>query len=157
MKRINYVIVFAFVFVMTINLAQATETRSAFKNYEITLIQDFHMGKHVQAVWTLNYDNNNEATITVVKTKTKDGIEYRVQSEYFSVNYVATPEGFGAKEAKYSWSSVPKKINRAVISRHELTNQKVITCGEMNDEKALRLIAGYLPDLVNSGYTHLLN
>lgn len=156
MKRISYVIVFTFVFVLSASIAQASGTRSVFNNYEINLIQDFHMGKHVQAVWTLSY-SKNEAPITVVKRKTLEGIEYRVQSVYFSVNYVLTSEGFGVKDAKNSWSTVPKKINRAVINQKELARQEIITPNKVTDDMALGLIASYLPDLINDGYTHLLN
>ncbi len=157
MKKISYVIVFAFALMLNINNAQATGTRSAFNDYEINLIQDFHMAKHVQAVWMLSYGDSNETSITVVKKKTFDGIEYRIQSECFSVNYILTPEGFGVKNAKNSWSSVPQRINRAVLNQDEMARQKVITLTKVTDEQALGLIASYLPDLLNDGYTHLLN
>lgn len=156
MKKLNYVIVFSFVFFVSISLAQATETRSSFNNYEISRVQDLHMGKHIQAVWRLSY-SADEIPVTVVKRKTFEGIEYRVQSEYFSVCYLATPESFGVKDSKCSWSTVPKKINRAVINQQELNRQEIITNQKVSDNQALGLIASYLPDLVNDGYTHLLN
>lgn len=157
MKKMSYVIVFAFALMLSINNAQATGTRSAFNNYEINLIQDFHMAKHVQAVWTLSYGDQNETAITVIKRKTIEGTEYRIQSECFSVNYMLTAEGFGVKDAKSSWSTVPKKINAAVLNQHEMARQKVLTLNKVTDEEALGLIASYLPDLLNDGYTHLLN
>jgi hypothetical protein len=38
-----------------------------------------------------------------------------------------------------------------------MKNQQIITPNKVDDEKALGLIASYLPDLLNDGYTHLLN
>ena len=157
MKKVSYVIVFAFVFALNISLAHASGTRSAFNNYEINLVQDFQLGKHHQAMWTLDY-GKNESTITIVKRKTFEGMEYRVQSEYFSVNYIVTPDGFGAKAAKSSWSSVPKKINNAVLNQDEMARQRILTQNtQLTDDTVLGLIASYLPDLINDGYTHLLN
>lgn len=156
MKKLNYVIVLSFVFFVSFSFANASETRTSFNNYEISRVEDLHMGKHIQAVWRLSY-SKDEIPVTVVKRKTLDGIEYRVQSEYFSVCYLATSEGFGVKDSKCSWSTVPKKINRAVINQKELARQEIITNQKVSDDKALGLIASYLPDLLNDGYTHLLN
>ena len=55
------------------------------------------------------------------------------------------------------FESITKKISRAVISREEMKRQQIITPNRVDDERALGLIASYLPDLVNDGYTHLLN
>ena len=156
MKRISYLAAFILVFFLSSNLANATGNRSAFKEYEINLVQDLHMGKQVKAVWKLSY-SKNETPVTVVKRKTIDGTEYLVQSEYFAVCYSSTSTGFGAKAAKRAWCAVPKKINRAVINQQELARQEILTPAKVDDETALGLIASYLPDLINKGYTHLLN
>jgi hypothetical protein len=58
---------------------------------------------------------------------------------------------------KSTWSSVPRKITKAVISREGLEKQRILTPNKVDDEKALGLIASYLPELINDGYTHLLN
>lgn len=156
MKRISYVSVFILVFLLSVNFANATGVRSAFNEYEINLVQDLHIGKQVKAVWKLSY-SKDETPITIVKRKTMDGAEYLVQSEYFAVCYSSTALGFGAKRAKGSWCAVPKKINRAVINQQELARQEILTPAKVTDEVALGLIASYLPDLLNEGYTHLLN
>ena len=69
----------------------------------------------------------------------------------------ASSNGFGAKELRKSWSKVPKKISSAVINQEQLKRQEVITQSKVDDEKALGLIASFLPDLINDDYTHLLN
>ncbi len=114
------------------------------------------MGKHIQAVWRLSY-SADEIPVTVVKRKTFEGIEYRVQSEYFSARNLATPESFGVEGLKCQWSTVPKKNNRAVSNQQELNRQEIITNSKVSDDKAPGLIASYLPGLLNEGYTHLLN
>ena len=134
----------------------ATGLRSEFKAYEISSVDDLYVGKRVEGIWTLSY-SEKEVPVTVVKHKTIDGCEYVVHSKFFEVSYTTTADGFGVKEVRNSWRSVPKSITKAVLSQEEMENQQVITPNKVDDEKALGLIASYLPDLINDGYTHLLN
>lgn len=153
MKNLAILIV-ALLFVTT--AVNATGTRAAFKSYEIEKVENLYMGKDVKALWTVSYSVNEEP-VTVVKRKTMDGTEYVVYSKHFEVSYASTAKGFGVKETRKAWSNVPRKISRAVISAEEMARQEIITPNKVDDEKALGLIASYLPDLVNDGYTHLLN
>ena len=86
-----------------------------------------------------------------------EGAEYVVYSKHFEVSYASTAIGFGTKEVRSSWSNVPKRISKAVINRDEMKRQQIITPNNVDDDKALGLIASFLPDLINDGYTHLLN
>ncbi|MFV0591622.1 MAG: hypothetical protein ACK5M7_09570 [Draconibacterium sp.] len=156
MKRTGGWVVFTLILFLSVGLAKASDVRSAFNEYEISMVQDLYMGKQVKAVWKLSY-SKNETPVTVIKRKTLEGTEYLVQSEFFAVCYSSTSEGFGAKEVKGAWRAVPKKINRAVINQQELLRQRILTPEKVNDKVALGLIASYLPDLINEGYTHLLN
>lgn len=156
MKKVNYLIVLLAVFFLSSNLASATGTRSALNNFEISPVEDLHMGKQVKAIWTISY-SDEEVPVTVVKRNTLEGTEYVVQSEFFVVSYWCNADGFGVKETRKAWSNVPKKINRAVLDQKEMDNQRVITPTKVCDETALGLIASYLPDLINDGYTHVLN
>jgi hypothetical protein len=58
---------------------------------------------------------------------------------------------------KKSWRNVPKQISDAVLNQEEVKKQAIITPNKVDDETALGLIAGFLPQLINEGYTHLLN
>jgi len=156
MKKLSLVsLLIVCVFVLSLS-ANATGLRNEFRNYEITSVDDLFFGKNVEKVWTLSY-STNETPITVVKHKTLDGDVYVVHSKYFDVSYASTSTGFGAKKVRNAWSNVPKKITNAVISQEELKRQEIITPKKVNDERALGLIASFLPDLVNDDYTHLLN
>ena len=156
MKKLRILSVLAVcLFVVSIT-ANATGLRTEFNRYEISTVEDLYVGKNIKAIWTLSY-SNNEVPVTVVKRKTFDGVEYVVSSEFFEVSYASTANGFGTKAVRNSWSNVPKKINKAVINQDEMKNQQIITPNKVDDEKALGLIACYLPDLINDGYTHLLN
>ena len=136
--------------------ALATGFRSEFKDYKIKTIDDVNVGKDVKAIWSISY-SNNETPVTVIKRKTQDGAEYAVYSKYFEVSYLSSAKGFGTKLLKKSKSSVPAKINNAIINMKELKKQEILTPNSVNDEQALELIASYLPFLLNEGYTHLLN
>ena len=156
MKNLNYVTILVVGFLFVAISANAAGIRTEFNEYEITSVEDIRVGKNVKAIWTLSYSDKEDA-VTVVKRKTLDGIEYVVHSNHFAVSYAATATGFGAKEVRKSWSSVPRKITNAVISKEELAKQAIIIPSKVDDEKALGLIASYLPELINDGYTHLLN
>lgn len=144
------------VLVICLFLVSATTNATEFNKYEISSVDNLFVGKNVKALWTLSY-SNLETPITIVKRKTLEGIEYVVRSKYFEVSYAATASGFGVKEIRSSWRTVQKKICRAVICQKEMKNQQIITPNKVDDEKALGLIACYLPDLINDGYTHILN
>ena len=156
MKKLKVLSVLAVcLFVVSVS-ANATGLRTEFKAYEISAVDDLYVGKNVNAIWTLSY-SAEEIPVTVVKRKTADGAEYVVRSKFFEVSYASTAAGFGTKEVRSSWSNVPKKITKAVISQEEMKRQQILTPNKVDDEKALGLIASYLPDLINDSYTHILN
>ena len=156
MKKLSYLTVFLVAFLLTANFASATSNRSAFKEFEISRVDNIQLGKQVEAVWNLSY-NHNEEPVTVVKRKSLEGTVYLVQSRHFAVSYVSNHFGFGVKETRKSWTNTPRKISRAVINQEEMANQEIITPNRVDDEKALSLIASFLPDLINDDYTHVLN
>lgn len=155
MKNLKVLSVLIVCFVI-VSAATATNLSKEFKDYEISEVADLFVGKKVKAIWTLSY-SNEEIPVTVVKRKTLEGAEYVVSSKYFEVSYAATANGFGTKEVRKSWSNVSPKITKAVICKHEMKKQTIITPNKVNDKQALDLIANYLPDLLNDTYTHLLN
>lgn len=144
--------------VLVVMVANATRTgsRAEFRAYEIEEVDNLYMGKSVKALWTLCYCTKEEP-ITVIKRKILGGTVYVVHSKHFEVSYAATAKGFGVKETRKSWCDVPKQISKAVLNKDELANQRILTPHKIDDEKALGLIACYLPRLINDGYTHLLN
>jgi hypothetical protein len=156
MKKLSYLSVLMVCFFVVSMAANATGTRTEFAEFEISPVNNLYLGKNAPKVWTLNY-NKSENPVTVVKHKTVEGVVYAVHSKYFEVSYAVTTTGFGAKAMKSTWSSVPRKITKAVISREGLEKQRILTPNKVDDEKALGLIASYLPELINDGYTHLLN
>jgi len=157
MKNVKLLSVFVVCFLVLTASVNATGFRSEFKDYEIEAVDDLNFGKKVEKVWTLTY-NSSEKPVTVLKHKTLDGVEYMVRNDFFEVCYAITSNGFGAKKVKNSWSNVPRQINRVVLNKEQLKRQEVISPKkEMEDEKALGLIANFLPDLINDEYTHLLN
>lgn len=157
MKKRNLITALVLVFFFSVAVASATEIRSPFSKYEIVPVENLHMGTDVKGIWTIRY-NEAEAPVTVVKHSTKNGAEYVVESDFFVVSYAAGSNGFGCKETRKAWCNVPKKISRAVINPRVMEQQKILTPNrQLNDDEALGLIASYLPELLNDGYTHLLN
>lgn len=155
MKKLSLVIALFVCFVVVSPTVNATGLRTEFNAFEISSV-DLFVGKNVKKIWTLSY-SNNELPVTVVKRKTLEGVEYVVYSKHFEVSYAMCATGFGTKEVRKSWSNVPKSITHAVISQDEMKRQQIITQNKVDDEKALGLIACFLPDLINDSYTHLLN
>lgn len=156
MKKLGLLSAVLVCMVLVSNVVLATGTRTQFKDYEIKAMDDLLVGKSVKAIWTVSY-SNNEMPVTVVKRKTMEGTEYVVNSKFFEVCYLASSTGFGTKQVRNSLRNVPKEINKAVINQEQLKRQEIITPNKIDDEKALELIASFLPDLLNDDYTHLLN
>lgn len=156
MKKLNVLSILVVCLFFVSVSASAVGWKKEFKDYEISEVEDLYLGKRVKAIWTLSY-SNQEVPVTVVKRKTTEGVEYVVNSKFFEVSYASTARGFGVKKVRNSWSNVSKNISRAVISQDEMKKQSVITPKRVTDKEALGLIASYLPDLINEGYTHLLN
>lgn len=156
MKNLNFVSIFLIGFLLVSVSANATGVRSQFNEYEITSVEDVRVGKKVQAIWTLSY-SEDESAITVLKRKTLEGTEYIVQNDHFAVSYALTVNGFGVKPVRKAWTNVPRQITNAVISKSAMAQQAVITPNKVDDKRALKLIASYLPDLINDGYTHVIN
>ncbi len=157
MKKLNVVftLMVAFVLLATVS-TNATGVSEEFENYKIESVDDLYVGKNIEKIWTLTY-SVDETPVTVLKRKTTFGNSYIVRSEHFEVTYATQPEGFGVKKIRKSWANVPAPITKAVLNAKEMENQRVITPKKVDDERALGLIASYLPQLVNESYTHLLN
>lgn len=156
MKKFKMFTVLAVCFLFVSVSVQATGYRNEFKDYEIKTVENLNLGKNVEKVWNLTY-NGSSNPVTVVKRNTSEGSFYLVNSKFFEVCYASTSKGFGTRVMKRAWSSVPYQINDVVINSAEVKNQQIITPEKVDDEKALGLIASYLPGLLNDEYTHLLN
>lgn len=156
MKKLSILSVLLVCLFLVSGTAKATGLRTGFNKYEITSVHNLFVGKNVKGIWKLSY-SNNEIPVTVIKRKTAVGAEYVVCSKYFEVSYAVSAKGFGVKTVRNAWCNVPRKISKAVINQQEMLRQQVITPNRPDDKMALGLIASYLPDLLNDGYTHLLN
>lgn len=156
MKNFKVITVFIVCVFITTSYAGAVETNKGIRNYEIESVDNVQMGKSVEKVWTLTYEGS-ENPVTVIKRSTLDGTFYVVNSKFFEVCYLASSNGFGTRSVKKAWSNVPSQINSAVLNAEEMKRQKTLTPGKVDDEKALGLIASYLPNLINEQYGHLLN
>ncbi len=156
MKKSVFLFAILFVVVLCGKNVLAMGTSSELNDYTITEVNDLYLDKDVKAVWKISY-SSDETPITVIKHKTLKGTEYVVHSKFFEVCYLASTEGFGTKKVRKSCRNVPNKITSAVLNQNQMKRQQIITPNPVDDEKALELIASYLPDLINKGYTHLLN
>jgi hypothetical protein len=156
MKSLKVIIVFSVCFFVVSAIADAVERLKGFSHYEIEAVDHLNLGKGIEKVWNLTYEGSENA-VTVVKRNSIDGPVYIVNSKFFEICYVASTNGFGAKYVKNAWSSVPKQITNSVLNADEIKRQQIITPSKVDDEKALGLIANYLPALLNENYLHLLN
>ena len=156
MKKLSLVFTMVVCMFLISGMVYATGDRTGLRKFKISVVDDIYMGGNVEKIWKLSY-SSNETPITVLKRKTAGGTFYVVHSKFFEVCYANTKTGFGVKKVKEAWRNVPKKITRAVLNPQEFKRQQIISVNKADDERALGLIASYLPDLINDGYTHLLN
>ena len=146
--------VLAILFVSTV--AKASDADRMFEDYDITKVSNQNLKSGVDKAWVLTY-NSNETPITITLHQSKRAKYYVVRGDNFEVAYECCKKGFGATHVKSAYSEVPFVLTNSVINEEELNRQKVLTTSQLSDEKALELIASYLPDLVNPSYKHLLN
>src|SRR5690554_890226 len=153
MKKLGIVSVITICsFVFLIN-AKAVDLGKEFVNYEIVEIEGTDMAKDVEKVWNLTYEGSTKP-VSVVKRNSKQGTAYIVQTKYFEVCYLSSSKGFGARNVKSAWSTIPAQMNDAVINSEQMKRQQTLTPSQVDDEMALELIAGYLPELLNTQYKH---
>ena len=136
--------------------ANAFAGENTFDDYKITPVEKQELDAGADCAWTLSY-SENESPIVITLQKTKRCKNYIVRSKYFEVVYVCSGKGFGARAARMSESTVPDELNRQVINLTELEKQGVISSENVTEEDALKLIAAYLPDLINAKYQHILS
>ncbi len=135
--------------------ASATSNDRVFEEYEISPLDVQNVDSKVDKAWVLAYDAESPIVITMHQGKRCK--TYVVKADHFEVAYTCTKKGFGARNVSFSESTVPYQLTSSVINSEELAKQRIISPNKMDDEKALGLIAAYLPDLVNPSYKHLLN
>ena len=105
--------------------------------------------------WNLKYPTSENCyKITMLENNREK--EFTVRSKFFEVAYVLNKNGFGARMIKSGKGQVPEQILKQILSMEALKQQKVISDPSINDETALKLIASYLPDLINVNYKHLV-
>ena len=132
----------------------AAEINRTYDDYDIVQISNQDLEGDAEKAWTLSYDNN-ESSIVISLHQNKRSKHYVVRADNFEIAYVCCKKGFGASYVKSEYSEVPIELTNRVINETELNRQKILTPTQLSEEKALELIAVYLPDLVNPSYKHL--
>ena len=140
-------------------LSLTTISVSAFNSgtneFEITPVENLHLGKNIEKVWKLTYFEN-EKPVTITLNKGKHENEFVVRGEFFEVAYVSSKSGFGVRAVRNSQREVPEAITSSVLNAEQMQKQKILTADQISDEYAMQLIASYLPDLLNENYKHLI-
>lgn len=157
MKRNNRIIGFLFVALFVCSLSVMASGKSTFvDDYKISSKENFEPSKTYQQSWEITY-GESKRPVQVLLRETKKGEEYIIRTNYFEVKYVNTERGFGARSMKTGEMIVPENLNAQVINSNQLNSQEIISMSRVDREKALGLIAGFLPELVNDQYKNILN
>ena len=154
----NRIFRFAFVVVLVgagLSLRAANTSRTD-NEYKITPVQQTELTDGIDKAWTLAY-GPGESPITISFKSGKHCKTYIVRGAHFEVVYECTRKGFGARLPRSSESILPESLNSRVVNDTELGKQRILTSDPVDDDRALSLIAAYLPDLVNPSYQYLLN
>lgn len=121
----------------------------------INQVDNLNLGKSAEKVWTISY-SDQEKPVTIALRKVLGTNEYVVRTEFFEVIYLASNEGFGVRRMHPGLRQIPRQISGSVLNKKQLKQQTILTPDKISDEYALKLIASYLPDLLNEGYKHLI-
>ena len=153
MKRVLSIVAILIVLSVSVsgakNIVKETETFTISAN-------DHNVDQSLDKSWTIQYNTANKG-FEVIKVTTKKGEEYIVRNSFFEVRYVNTENGFGVRRIRNSQSKVDSIITDNVINENELTRQSLLSSEKLNEEKALSIIAGFVPFLLNENYKHILN
>lgn len=152
--KITQILVLILLVGSSFTLSAATSSRS-FDDYTITEISQSNLTPGIDRAWALNYEPNS-SPISILFKKGRYCKTYIVRGDHFEIVYECTRNGFGARLVKDSESLFPSELTDAVVNSDELARQRILTPGPVDDERALSLIAAFLPDLINPGYLHLL-
>jgi hypothetical protein len=157
MKKRNRIISLLFVAFFACSLSVFAGGETDFVDeYKISSKVDFEPGKTFQKSWEITY-GESKRPVEVLLKETRRGDEYIVRTKYFEVKYVSSKKGFGARSMDSSDLIVPESLNNQVINEDKLANQKTILMSQVDRERALALIADFLPELVNEQYQNILN
>lgn len=144
-----------FLVVLSLSVSAASGSRS-FNEYTITPVEQTELSAGVDKAWLLAY-GSDESPIQISYIQGKYCKTFIVRGDHFELVYECTKKGFGARLVKDSEGIFPEQLTEAVLNSDELKRQRILTAGPVSDERALGLIAAYLPDLINPAYQHLLN
>lgn len=123
--------------------------------FEITPVENLHLGKSIEKVWTINY-SLLEKPVTITLRTVATGKEYVVRSAYLEVIYTSDDEGFGVRKIRPSMKEFSGKITSSILNKQQMQTQRILTPKKVSDAYALNLIGSYLPDLLNEQYLHLI-
>ncbi len=156
MKRIIQGIAIVVLAVVTLT-AHAISDENAFEEYNISQLEEFaDVDAKATKAWVLSYAE--ECPIVITMQQGKRCNTYMVRSDHFEVTYECSKKGFGARHVNLLNRNASEEVINKVFNRSALSNQRVLTPSKIDDDKALKLIAAYLPELVNPDYKHhLLN
>ncbi len=157
MKSINRVLgrailIFGFFIVICLVIGSGNVRAAENENFTITAAEN----SVNSSAWNLRYAESKNAFTITVSDKNGEKV-YNVHNKFFEVAYIMNKTGFGARMVKPGKAQVPFQILEKIINFDELNNQKIISSEQVSNESALNLIAGFLPDLINANYKHLLH
>ena len=155
MKNSKFYFVLIAVLLVANSFAFAGRADKGNNEFEITPLENLYLGKSIEKVWTISY-SEQEQPVTITLHSARNRKEYIVRSKFFEVIYASDKDGFGVRSMPRSLQEVPWQINSNVLNKQQLENQKLLTSGKVSDAFALGLIAGYLPNLLNENYRHLI-
>lgn len=157
MRWKNSIISFSFLALLVISTSVMAGGEFTFiDDYKISTKEDFEPNKLYAQSWEITY-GESKRPVQILLKETRRGDEYLIRTKYFEVKYINTNKGFGVKAMKASDLIVPEALNNQVINQKEMETQEIISMSVVSREKALKLIASYLPDLVNDQYKNILN
>lgn len=129
---------------------------SSNSSYKISPDLNFTPASGFQKSWEIAY-GESKTPVRVFLKETKKGQEYLVRTSYFEVKYVNGSQGFGVRMIYGAESTVNTSLNAAVLNSAQVSSQKCISTEAIANDKALEMIASYLPDLINEQYNSILN
>jgi len=145
--RLFQFVAIAILLALVTTVSTASGTKSNLAGYTITAIDNKDVMDGFDKAWNLTYDAKISPILITFK-ENKKCRTYFVRGENFEVIYECSHRGFGARKVKKAESMLSFPMSSSALNLDELANQRILAPGRVDIERALGLIASYLPDLV---------
>lgn len=135
---------------MTVQAKNEVNSETTYGMYKVGISQPAHtVAKNAPSTYTIYYEEL-DVPVTVTVFEDEKCKNYIVRTGNFEVQYTCNGKYFGVKYVDAAYATIPLQEMKAKIDRTNFLYQRVITRKLRSEKDFVRLIACYLPEIMNA-------